>query len=276
MPGTNMPIVSTILSRLHIKRRDVTTNSFTRENATTAEATSTLNPLDAREQELISAGGDIAHQLCQLREETNTAQSEAEKIAILARELRQVFWSLEKAGQKMEDVCRLGVAWAKSDDSSDDRHKRQWLQETVWDLLHVQRDWNELQARFPDAGQILHATVSEIASLASDLEPLVEKIDLAPCIFNPPDPMLDSNLSGGRERLLSIVAQVDQLQQTYATYDSQAQQRLDRLKRHRRTFLLKDDLSFHRVGGTACPDAFPSSWTCSTTRPTVSFGKQKM
>lgn len=91
--------------------------------------------------------------------------------AAAAEELVRVARTLGLLGERLAEADTIGL-WSKSDDSSDNRRKRQWLMEADWDASYVNRT---LAGFLPLAGDA-RAELQPLADAAAELQAMIEPL----------------------------------------------------------------------------------------------------
>jgi hypothetical protein len=128
--------------------------------------------------------------------------SSAERLGA-AEELVRVARTLELLTERLAEVDTIGL-WSKSDDSGDNRRKRQGLREADWDASYVNR---VLTGFLPLAGEA-RAELQPLADAAAELQALIEPLaglvtDTTGIHYD-----LDVRLSHAREKAAELQARV--------------------------------------------------------------------
>jgi len=116
----------------------------------------------------------------------------ADESSEIAKTLMRACEDLEQASRLLEEVGSIGL-WSKSDDSSDNRRKRNGIREADWAVSSACRRLAALQTQHAD----VNAIEAELRAVVAFLEPLPDGI---------PDtmgdnPELDSKIGGALERI---------------------------------------------------------------------------
>lgn len=124
--------------------------------------------------------------------------------------LARVTRELEMARRLLDEVYAIGL-WSKSDDSSDNRRKRQGLRETDWAVSGALRALTELRAHEPDQPVPLNVLEQELRLLVGVLEPLPDTVT---------DTMgdsgiLDSAISASSTKVLELLTMASDLAAEY-------------------------------------------------------------
>ncbi|HEX8674074.1 MAG TPA: hypothetical protein VF710_19405 [Longimicrobium sp.] len=88
-----------------------------------------------------------------------------------ADELVRVARTLASLNERLAEVDAIGL-WSKSDDSSDNRRKRQGLREADWDASYV----NRVLAEFLPLAAETRAELQPLADAAAELQALIEPL----------------------------------------------------------------------------------------------------
>jgi len=91
--------------------------------------------------------------------------------AAAADELVRIARTLGLLGERLAEVDTIGL-WSSSDDSGDNRRKRQGLMEADWDVSYVNR---ALADFLPLAGEA-RAELQPVADAAAELQALIEPL----------------------------------------------------------------------------------------------------
>jgi hypothetical protein len=130
--------------------------------------------------------------------------------AAAAEELVRVARTLSLLSDRLAEVDTIGL-WSKSDDSSDNRRKRQGLTEADWDASFVNRVLTEFLPLAGEARQELQPLADAAAELQALIEPLAGLvIDTMLTNYD-----LDVRLSRAREKTADLQAQVAALLADY-------------------------------------------------------------
>jgi chromosome segregation ATPase len=97
----------------------------------------------------------------------------AERIVTAEEALTRAVEELETAKRFLGEVSTIGL-WTKSDDSSDNRRKRQGLRETDWAVSGAQRALAAVAA--PLRNERLEALETDLRALVARLEPLPDTV----------------------------------------------------------------------------------------------------
>jgi len=97
----------------------------------------------------------------------------ADRVALVA--LARVMEELSTARRLLEEVYAIGL-WSKSDDSSDNRRKREGLRETDWAVSGALRALMELRSHHSDVPAALNTLEDELRVLVGVLEPLPDTV----------------------------------------------------------------------------------------------------
>lgn len=124
--------------------------------------------------------------------------------------LERVLEELKTAKHLLDEVYSIGL-WSKSDDSSDNRRKRQGMRETDWAVSGAHRALTALRPRLQEVPEPLHALERDLGSLVAVIEPLPETIiDTMGENF-----ALDSAINNISEEVTRLSARASQLAAEY-------------------------------------------------------------
>jgi len=101
--------------------------------------------------------------------------SPAGELAAISDALKRVMGELETAQRLLDEVYSIGL-WSKSDDSSDNRRKRQGMRETDWAVSGAHRALKGLRPRLREIPEPLDALEGDLAALVAVIEPVPETI----------------------------------------------------------------------------------------------------
>jgi hypothetical protein len=127
--------------------------------------------------------------------------------AAAAEELARVARTLGLLGERLAEVDAIGV-WSKSDDSSDNRRKRQGLMEADWDASYV----NRVLAEFLPLAGDARLELQPLAGAAAELQALIEPLSGLVTDTMGTNHDLDVRVSQARERTAELQARVAALQ----------------------------------------------------------------
>ena len=115
----------------------------------------------------------VLHSLddAQRREPEKRIRQSSPPVPTTADALGRVMKELDTALHLLEEVDVIGL-WSKSDDSSDNRRRRQGLREADWAVSGALRALTDLRAHQPDIPATLSALEAELRVLVGVLEPL--------------------------------------------------------------------------------------------------------
>lgn len=125
--------------------------------------------------------------------------------------LARIVTDLSTAARLLEEVSVIGL-WSKSDDSSDNRRKRQGLRETDWAVSGALRALTDLRSENVDVPAELHELEQELRTLVAQVEPLPEMVtDTMLVNF-----ALDSAMIVAARKVSELLPRVEQLRQDLA------------------------------------------------------------
>ena len=123
--------------------------------------------------------------------------------AAAADELVRVARTLGLLSERLAEADTIGL-WSKSDDSSDNRRKREGLRGADWDVSYVNHVLTEFLPLAGEARPELQPLADAAAELQARIEPLAELVtDTMETNYD-----LDVRLSQARERTAELQAQV--------------------------------------------------------------------
>lgn len=123
-----------------------------------------------------------------------------------AEELQRVARTLSILSERLAEVDTIGL-WSKSDDSSDNRRKRQGLKEADWDASFVNRVLTEFLPLAGETRPDLQPVADAAAELQEMLEPLAGLVtDTMLANYD-----LDIRLTRAREKTAALQAHVARL-----------------------------------------------------------------
>lgn len=127
--------------------------------------------------------------------------------------LASVVNDLNTAARLLEEVSVIGL-WSKSDDSSDNRRKRQGLRETDWAVSGALRALTDLRSADVDVPAQFQELEDELRTLVAQVEPLPDMVsDTMGVNF-----ALDSAMIAAARKLSELQPRVVQLRQELAGY----------------------------------------------------------
>jgi len=132
--------------------------------------------------------------------------------AAAAEELVRAARTLGLLSERFAEVDTIGL-WSKSDDSSDNRRKRQGLREADWDASYVNRVLTEF---LPLAGEA-RAELQPLADAAAELQALIEPLAGLVTDTMGTNYDLDVRLSHAREKAAELQGQVATLLAAFRT-----------------------------------------------------------
>ena len=123
--------------------------------------------------------------------------------------LASVVEDLSTAARLLEEASVIGL-WSKSDDSSDNRRKRQGLRETDWAVSGALRALTDLHSAHLEVPAQLHELEQELRTLVAEVEPLANMVtDTMGVNFS-----LDSAMMAAARKISEVLEQAAQLQQS--------------------------------------------------------------